>query len=352
MTRPNSSIVGSVCSDTPRQQLRRVEQATSLRPQLMQGSSVQSSNSSVKENLTPASTGATSSRGSSTPICNCLERHTDLLLHFKGLQTRDSLRIDVLLVAARRGIAVWQALVQCLHCRETSEQEVLILTAMSIRSLVRSMRTFCLRDEGNVNSDPIDNLLYRRSDGSTGSRSGRDQVSGGNHRESAHEKSAPNTGYGPAMAIRPITSNSAQAAISSTAPTNLGMYAITGTDRTAVVNIVLLRTLQHIQFVLAGFKQRCGPRQHYQSLSSGGQQTLRQRSLDRDKHYLHTLGSFGDQDEASDFMRPTDGVVNAEDSAGYVLGIFNDVEAMVLALRRDLQAELNPTLNSGAIEFY
>ena len=117
------------------------------------------------------------------------------------------------------------------------------------------------------------------------------------------------------------------------------MYEITGSDRTVVGKVMLSRTLQQIQTVLVGLKQRAGSEQRSQRY---------QHPMDFER--VRRLEMMGGEDEAAtEFLEDIEGEDGEEsdNEGGFMLRFLNSLETLVLALRRDIHVELNPALDGG-----
>ena len=278
------------------------------------------------------------------PSCNCLERQAGFLLRLKELEAQQEPRIDVLLVFAKNGIESWQSLIECSICQENDDEEALLLTAMSIRVFVRSLRKLSQSKEHNFDCGPTD-PLPRNDTGEISSRSNNCDPAGGGSlgTESAHDKRRTSHRHGWAATGSQGTRVYHSSTSPSSAKTKLGMFEITGSDRTVVGKVMLSRALQQIQIVLVGLKQRAGSEQRSSSSSSQPYQPC------MDFEQVRRLGMMGDENEAAaEFLEDFEGEDDEENGhVGFVLGFLIRLEAMVLALRRDIHVELNPALDGG-----
>ena len=330
------------------QQAKQFDSATAAPSRLMQDPTARYPTPNSKGNSTPASTGGRRSpRTVNGAACNCLERHTDLLLRLKEFQAQPNPRIDVLLVFAKRGIEAWQSLISCFHCQENDDQEVLMVTAMSIRIFVRSLRRLSLSNDHNLDHESSPSAVQNLG---TSSRSNnRLQVTGND--SSGNPRGKRNSDYhcGPAVPNSQGASTYGSPANTSSAKTKLGMFEIIGNDRIVVVKVMLSRTLQQIQVVLSGLKQRATSEHRWQG-SPGEQRRHYRRPMDLEQ--VRRLGFMGKENGGAEFAGEAEDEKVEEDDTGFVLGLLSGLEAMVLVLRRDLQTDLNPAIDSGAAAYY
>ena len=156
----------------------------------------------------------TTSRSSSslaTPsTCNCVQNNAELLCRLKELEQRHSQpRLDVVLSSAQQALVPWKSVIECRVCQHDDNQEVLILSAMSIRTVLRSLKNLCSEYYNSVSS----------SQGPSGQQQ--------------------------AAANMPDVMQSA-----------IGMYEVPGEEQIAVRNLLIGRTLDKVKYTLACFKQR------------------------------------------------------------------------------------------------
>ena len=152
------------------------------------------------------------SRIASSTTCNCVQNHAELLCRLKELEQRHAHaqpRLDVVLSSAQQALVPWKSVVECRVCRHDDNQEVLILSAMSIRTVLRSLQSLCSEYYNSV-------------------------VSG----QDIYDRQGATTDIPDGM----------QSAI--------GMYEITGAERMAVKNLLISRTLDKMTYTLACFKER------------------------------------------------------------------------------------------------
>ena len=329
------------------QQAKQFDSATAAPSRLMQDPTARYPTPNSKGNSTPASTGGSRSpRAVNGAACNCLERHADLLLRFKEFQAEPNPRIDVLLVFAKRGIEAWQSLINCFHCQEDDDQEVLMVTAMSIRIFVRSLRRLSLNNDHNLDPESSPSAVQNLG---TSSRSNNGlQVTGNDSSGNARGKRKSECHCGPAVPNSQGTSTYGSPANTSSAKTKLGMFEIIGNDRVVVVKVLLSRTLQQIQVVLSGLKQRAASERRWQG-SPGEQRRRYQRPMDLEQ--VRRLEFMSKESGGAEFAGEAEDEKVDEDNTGFILGLLSGLEAMVLALRQDLQTDLNPAFDSGAAAY-
>ena len=153
---------------------------------------------------------ASSSYLASSTTCNCVQNHAELLCRLKELEQRHTQpRLDVVLSSAQQALVPWKSVVDCRVCRHDDNQEVLILSAMSIRTVLRSLQSLCSEYYNSV-------------------------VSG----QDIYDQEGATTDIPDGM----------QSAI--------GMYEITGEERMAVKELLISRTLDKMKYTLACFKER------------------------------------------------------------------------------------------------
>ena len=156
--------------------------------------------------LTPLSISASST------TCNCVQNHAELLCRLKELEQRHAHaqpRLDVVLSGAQQALVPWKSVVECRVCRHDDNQEVLILSAMSIRTVLRSLQSLCSEYYNSVVSGQD---IYARQGATTDIPDGMQSA--------------------------------------------IGMYEITGEERMAVKDLLISRTLDKMKYTLACFKER------------------------------------------------------------------------------------------------
>lgn len=337
MTPLTSSTVRSDNSGGLRPELRNFDTATTSRPGLMQDPTTQFRSAGARGSMMPPLTGsARHTKTAKVPTCNCLERHAGLLLRAKDLEAQQHPRIDVLLVFAKTGIEAWQSLLDCSICQENEDEEGILLTAMSIRVFVRTLRKLTQNNEHYGST----NTLARDDTRDTSSRGrNRNQTSGSSlSNETAHDKRNSTNPHGWAATGSQDTRDHHSSTSASGARTKLGMFEITGSDRTAVGKVMLSRTLQQIQIVLVGLKKRTGSEQRSQRY---------RRPMDFEQ--VHRLRMMGDESEAAaNYLEDVESEDDEENgTVGFVLRYLKSLETMVFALRRDIHLELNPAFDGG-----
>lgn len=83
------------------------------------------------------------------PQCDCLQRHADLLCRLKELwQRRTPPPIDVALSGVHQVLAPWKDFVQCQVCDGDDDHEVLLLSTMSLRAVLRLLQSICSEQGG------------------------------------------------------------------------------------------------------------------------------------------------------------------------------------------------------------
>lgn len=103
-----------------------------------------------------------------TNACNCVKDHADLLCRLGELENSNgSLAVDVILMCVQQALGPWKQLSQCKICENDDDQGVLILSAMTIRAVLRRLQRLCaaivLSDEEPSHNDT--NVLLGLSDG-------------------------------------------------------------------------------------------------------------------------------------------------------------------------------------------
>ena len=155
-------------------------------------------------------TASTSSYSTSSTTCDCVQNHAELLCRLKDLEQRHAQpRLDVVLSSAQQALIPWKSVIECRVCRHDDNQEVLILSAMSIRTVLRSLQSLCSEYYNSV-------------------------VSG----QDNYDRQGATTDIPDGM----------QSAI--------GIYEITGEERLAVKDLLIQRTLDKMKYTLACFKER------------------------------------------------------------------------------------------------
>ncbi|KAK4694500.1 C6 transcription factor GliZ, partial [Lecanoromycetidae sp. Uapishka_2] len=162
------------------------------------------------ENSQAMTTSSSSSPLTSVSTCNCVQNNAELLCRLKELEQRHvQPRLDVVLSSAQQALVPWKSVIECRVCQHDDNQEVLILSAMSIRTVLRSLKNLCLEYYNSMSS----------------SRDTRDQ-----------QQAAAKLADGMQSAI--------------------GMYEIPGEEREAVKNLLIRLTLGKVKYTLACFKER------------------------------------------------------------------------------------------------
>ena len=145
----------------------------------------------------------------SSTTCNCVQNHAELLYCLKELeQRRAQPRLDVVLSSAQQALVPWRSVVECRVCRHDGNQEVLILSAMSIGTVLLSLQSLCSEYHNGV-------------------------ISGQGYDQQGATIDVP---------------DGMQSAI--------GIYEITGEERMAVKDLLISRILDKMKYTLACFKER------------------------------------------------------------------------------------------------
>ena len=160
-----------------------------------------------RQNVTSSNS---SSSLASTGTCNCVQNHAELLCRLKDLEQRHSIpRLDVVLSGAQQALIPWKEVIECGICQNDDNQEVLVLSGMSIRTILRALSPLCTEYYNNF-------------------------ISSG---EAIRRQQPP---------VR--TPDDMKSAI--------GFYQITGDERMAVTDLLISRTLEQVKLTLACFKER------------------------------------------------------------------------------------------------
>ncbi|EEA19394.1 hypothetical protein EYB25_009508 [Talaromyces marneffei] len=100
--------------------------------------------------------------------CYCVKDHADILCRLGELENiNGSLSVDVTLMCVQEALGPWKELSQCKICDNDDDQGVLILSAMTIRAVLRRLQRLCAaivlsNDEPSRNDT---NVLLGLSDG-------------------------------------------------------------------------------------------------------------------------------------------------------------------------------------------
>ena len=161
----------------------------------------------VRQNVTNSTS---SSSIASMGTCNCVQNHAELLCRLKDLEQRHSMpRLDVVLSAAQEALVPWKEVIECHVCQNDDNQEVLVLSGMSIRTILRALSPLCV--------DYYNNFI------SSGEAIRRQQP--------------------PVKTPDDMRST-------------IGCYRITGEERMAVTDLLISRCLDQVKLTLACFKTR------------------------------------------------------------------------------------------------
>jgi hypothetical protein len=77
--------------------------------------------------------------------CDCLEVHINLLYRLRELEKDSSApsTFDAVMISAQEALTPWRHLIECTVCQQDDDQGVLLLSAMSIRSILRRLQRLC-----------------------------------------------------------------------------------------------------------------------------------------------------------------------------------------------------------------
>lgn len=138
------------------------------------------------------------SRPGSLGTCDCLHKHTELLCHVRDLDHKHTpASVDIVLISAKQILEPWKRLLKCHVCRRKDDQEVLLIAALTMRSI---LRLFLGLYPGHD---------FRTGDATAAPRLSRDQVK-----------------------------------------CSVGIYQLVGEEQALVTNILLWNTLQSIKCVM------------------------------------------------------------------------------------------------------
>ena len=209
---------------------------------------------------------------SSAATCNCISNHAELLTRLKDLEQRHAQpRLDVVLSGAQQALIPFKEVIDCRICQHDDNQEVLILSAMSIRTLLRSLQALVARYYNSVKANELsDDRKIPRADISEGMSS------------------------------------------------SMGMHEFPGDERMAVTNLLISRTLDKMKYTLACFKERLDVLQsrRTETRTGAGTPQPRKRSfpvqIEDDVDRLHRGGP-GDYDHITRVWQNLDGTVSMLD---------------------------------------
>ena len=235
------------------------------------------------------------SRLASSTTCNCVQDHAELLCRLKELEQRHAHaqpRLDVVLSSAQQALVPWKSVVECQVCRHDDNQEVLSLSVMSIRTVLRSLQSLCSEYYNSV-------------------------VSGQNFYDR----------QGTPIEIP----DGMQSAI--------GMYEITGEERMAVKDLLILRTLEKMKYTLACFKERLETLSAKKNMTAGLSSIKRTLSNhgNRDVERLHRGGP-GDLDHLVKEWRDLDSTVQLLERV--LRSGMDSIQTRMLLLTKDLSANI------------
>ena len=167
-----------------------------------------------------SSSSSVPTREQRSTACRCLEQHTELLRHLKGL-LQGQVSLDNVLTAIQRGLGPWQNLIHCTATTHDEDHSVLVLSLMSMRVLLRHLQQICL---------------------------GTPSLAGG---QSVSESSAPALGL--------VTT---------------GGYRPTQNEQRHITDLLLFHALRKMKYVLntlrAKFAQHRGPEEYHAGEGSSG----------------------------------------------------------------------------------
>lgn len=228
---------------------------------------------------------------SSESTCKCLQHHAYLLCRLKDLEHgHNKPSIDLVLVGVQQALEPWKRLIQCRVCHQTDDQEVLLLSAMSIRTVLRRVQS----------------LFFESGYPQTSGCSPSDESGGGLKQQKA---------------------SAGRQAFDSVRLT-VGIYELTGEEQMLVTDLLLRNTLSKIEFALMCLKERlerCNSRRT--SFKPSGNDS---RSLS---------GQSQEQEECSHVVPE-----GAASEADHVQQILGGVESTLQALGRLLRNTNSPSL--------
>lgn len=154
--------------------------------------------------------------------CSCLQQNADLLCRLKSLKERHvTPPLDVLLVGADQALASWKSLLQCRNCQQNEDQEVLLLSVLSVRVLLRSLQNLFLGGEERNGS-------------------GGELLMSSNHDTEVTASLCRTTGMEKRDSVR----------------STIGVYEVTGVERMLFTDLLISRTLGKIKVVLRCLQER------------------------------------------------------------------------------------------------
>lgn len=84
--------------------------------------------------------------------CNCLQHHAELLCQLRDVGGNPP-TMDIILISTHQAIHHWNMLLNCSVCHYTDDQEVLLLSAMSIRAVLRRLKNVCMDYTGTSSGE-------------------------------------------------------------------------------------------------------------------------------------------------------------------------------------------------------
>ncbi|KAL2047706.1 hypothetical protein N7G274_000748 [Stereocaulon virgatum] len=146
----------------------------------------------------------------SSTTCNCVQNHAELLCHLREIEQRHlRTRLDVILSSVQQALIHWKCVLECRICQHNGNQEVLMLSATSILTVLRSLQCLC--------SEYYNTLAFSQ------------------HTE-GQEWAMVDTLHGMQSVI--------------------GTYEVTEEGRTAVEELLIVRTLDKMRYTMTSFKGR------------------------------------------------------------------------------------------------
>ncbi len=177
--------------------------------------------------------------------CNCLKQNADVLCRLKSSKIRHaSPSIDIFLVGADQALASWKGLLQCRNCRHSDDQEVLHLSVMSIRVLLRSLQ----------------NLCHERGEGT-----------------SSGEEFGMSNRHDIGVTASPCRANGVE--MTDSVRSTIGVYEVKGVERTLISNLLISRTLGKIKVILRCLQERSESAMQKQRWLSGNMMEENTESL-------------------------------------------------------------------------
>jgi hypothetical protein len=90
--------------------------------------------------------------------CSCFNDHAELLCRLKELDQRNTRpTLDIILVGVQHCLNPWKGLINCRVCRRNEDQEVLLLSALTLRLVLRRLLDFCASQRNEESNTTIIN---------------------------------------------------------------------------------------------------------------------------------------------------------------------------------------------------